>query len=65
MDSNYLSSNHFIKYKAIGTSRVRSLGREDPPGEGNGHPPQYSCLENSKDRGAWQAIVHVVAKSWT
>ena len=30
---------------------VQSLGQEDP-GEGNGHPPQYSCLENSMDRGA-------------
>ena len=28
------------------------------PGEGNGNPLQYSCLENSMDRGAWQAIVH-------
>ena len=28
------------------------------PGEGNGYPPQYSCLENSMDRGAWQATVH-------
>ena len=35
------------------------------PGEGNGNPLQYSCLENPKDRGAWQAIVHGVAKSWT
>ena len=35
------------------------------PGEGNGNPPQYSCLENSIDRGAWQAIVHEVTKSWT
>ena len=33
------------------------------PGEGNGYPLQYSCLENSMDRGAWRAIVHVVAKS--
>ena len=32
------------------------------PGEGNGYLLQYSCLENSKDRGAWQAIVHGVAK---
>ena len=32
-------------------------------GEGNGNPLQYSCLENSMDRGAWQAIVHGVAKS--
>ena len=28
------------------------------PEEGNGNPLQYSCLENSMDRGAWQAIVH-------
>ena len=32
-------------------------------GEGNGNPLQYSCLENSMDRGAWQAIVHGVTKS--
>ena len=35
------------------------------PGEGNGYPLQYSCLENSMDRGAWHAIVHGVAKSQT
>ena len=34
-------------------------------GEGNGNPLQYSCLENTMDRGAWWAIVHGVAKSWT
>ena len=34
-------------------------------GEGNGSPLQYSCLENSMDRGAWWAPVHGVAKSWT
>jgi len=38
------------------------LGRS--PGEGNGYPHQYSGLENSMDRGAWQAIVHEIAKSW-
>ena len=32
------------------------------PGEGNGNPLQYSCLENPMDRGAWQATVHGVAK---
>ena len=31
------------------------------PGEGNSYPLQYSCLENSVDRGAWQATVHGVA----
>ena len=35
------------------------------PGEGCGSPLQYSCLENLMDRGAWQATVHRVAKSWT
>jgi len=35
------------------------------PGEGNGYPLQYSCLEYSMDRGAWRATVHGVAKSWT
>ena len=35
------------------------------PGEGNGSPLQYSCLENSEDRGAWWATVHKVAKSQT
>ena len=34
-------------------------------GEGNGNPLQYSYLENPMDRGAWQAKVHGVAKSWT
>ena len=34
------------------------------PGEGNGNPLQYSCLENSMNRGAWRAAVHGVAKSW-
>ena len=33
------------------------------PGEGNGYPLQYSCLENSMDREAWRAIVPGVAKS--
>ena len=35
------------------------------PGRGHGDPLQYSCLENPMDRGAWRAIVHGVAKSWT
>jgi len=34
-------------------------------GEGNGNPLQYSCLENSVDRGAWWATVHGVTKSRT
>ena len=37
-------------------------GWERYPGEGNGDPLQYSCLENPMDRGAWQATVHGVTK---
>ena len=35
------------------------------PGGGSGNSPQYSCLENPVNRGAWQATVHGVAKGWT
>ena len=38
---------------------IPGLGRS--PGEGNGNPLQYSCLENPMNRGAWQATVHEVA----
>ena len=34
-----------------------------PPGGGHGNPLQYYCLENSMDRGAWQAVVHRVSQS--
>jgi len=44
---------------------VRSLGWEDYPGEGNGNPLHYSCLENPMDGGASWATVHGVAKSGT
>ena len=39
------------------------LGSGRSPGEGNGSPLQYSCPENSIDRGAWWAIVHGITKS--
>ena len=42
---------------------ISALGRY--PREGNGYPLQYSCLENSMDRGAWWTIVHGIAKSQT
>ena len=41
---------------------IPGLGRS--PGEGNGYPLQYSHLENSRDRAAWQATVHGVTKNW-
>ena len=42
---------------------IHGLGSS--PGERDGNPLQYSCLENSMDRGTWWAIVHGIAKSWT
>ena len=42
---------------------IPGLGRS--PGEGNGNPLYYSCLENSMDRGAWGAIVQGLQKCWT
>ena len=40
-------------------------GSRRSPGEGSGNPFQYSCLENSMDRGTWRATVHGVEKNWT
>ena len=42
---------------------IPGLGRF--PEGGNGYPLQFSCPENSMDRGAWWATVHRVAKNWT
>ena len=62
-----------------GGTRVKNLGSNagdmgdtgfdhrarEIPGGGHGTPLHYSCLENPMDRGAWQATVHSVTKSWT
>ena len=50
-------------YNAGELSSIPGLGRAT--GERNGNPFQYYCLEKPMDRGAWQATVHGVAKSWT
>ena len=50
-------------YNAGDPGLIPGLGRS--PGEGNGSPIQYSCLENPMDGGAWWAAVHGVTKSWT
>ena len=54
---------HAIAGDAGNAGLIPGLGRS--PGEGNGNLLQYSCLENSMDRGAWRATIHGVAKSWT
>ena len=50
-------------YNAGDPGLIPGSGRT--PGEGNGNPLQYSCLENLMDGAAWWAAVHGVAKSWT
>ena len=47
---------------ATDPASIPGLGRS--PGEGNGNPLQYSCLENFMDRGAWWASVPGAVKSW-
>ena len=42
--------------------QLLSLGWEDPPGQGNANPLQYSCLENLMDRGTWWTMVHGVTE---
>ena len=44
---------------------VLYIFQKENPGEGHGNPLQYSCLENSMDRGAWRAAVHGVTKNRT
>ena len=55
----WLSSKETI-FNTGDTGSIPGLGR--PPGEGNGNPLHYSCLENPMDRGAWQVTVHGVTR---
>ena len=53
------------KHSACNAGDLGSIpGSDSSPGEGNVYPLQYSCLENPRDREAWQATVHGVTKSW-
>ena len=55
-----------VKASACNTGDLGSIpGSGRPPGEGNGNPLHYYCLENPMDGGAWWATVYGVAKSWT
>ena len=75
-NTHQLSILHMVIYFFPGGSEVKvsACNAGDPglipesgrsPGEGNGSPFQYSCLENPMDGGAWWATVHRVAKSRT
>ena len=57
---------HIIKsLPVIWETQSSTPGSGRSPGEGNGNPLQYSCLENPMDGGAWRATGHGVADSWT
>ena len=64
MDFHGGSDSKESAYNAGDTGLIPGSGRRSP-GEGNGYPLQYSCLENSMDRGDWQARVHGVTESDT
>ena len=57
-----LPSNAGDSEDAVDGGSIPRSGRS--PGEGNGNPLQYSCLENSMDRGAWWTTVYGLSKSW-
>ena len=50
-----------LSANAGNSTLIPGLGR--PPGEGNGYSLQYSCLENSMNKGTWRATIHGVTKS--
>ena len=59
----YLPYSSVGKESAYNAGDLGSIpGLERSPGEGNGNPLEYSCLENPMDRGAWQPTVHGVAR---
>ena len=59
----WLSSEESTCNAGAAEDLVSILGLGKSPGGGHGNPLQYSCLENSMDRGAWWAAVHGVAKT--
>ena len=62
---SFPSSSVAKKYACNAEDLGSIPGSQRSPGEGNGNPLQYSCLENSMDRGTWRTTVYGVAKNWT
>jgi len=61
----WLSSKEFACSAGAAEEVGLIPGLGGSPGGGHGNPLQDSCLENAMDRGAWQATVHRVTKTWT
>ena len=71
---DFLFDSILMGFSGISVGKESACSVRDPvlipvsgrsPGEGNGNPLQYSCLENPMDRGAWQATVYGITKSRT
>ena len=62
---SFPSSSVAKKYACNAEDLGSIPGSQRSPGEGNGNPLQYSCLETSMDRGTWRTTVYGVAKNWT
>ena len=65
-------NKYLLAFPRNSVSKESSCNTRDPgsipgpgssPGEGTGKPPQYSCLENPMDRGAWKATVHAFIRA--
>ena len=65
VSDNFLVAQKVKNLPAMQETRVLNPWSGSSPGEGNGNPHAYSCLENSMDGGAWWATVHGVTKSQT
>ena len=64
--NNVFPDNSAVKNRSANAEEAGSIpGLGKSPGEGNGHPLQYSCLGSLMDRGTWWATVHLVAESDT
>ena len=64
-DSCFNQHTLYVEYACNSGEPGSIPGSGRSPGEGNGNPLQYFCLENPMDGGAWWAITHGVAKRWT
>ena len=63
--SQFSSSKTSLVLTTHSSKDLKRIESQRYPGGGNGNPLQYSCLENSMDRGPWWATVHGITKSWT
>ena len=64
-EGGFPGGKEFVSSAGDARDESSILWSDRSPGEGNDNPLQYFCLEDSMDRGAWQATVQGVAKSWT